>query len=503
MLPAYSQDSAMNYYADGMEALDMKDYEGALCSFEKAVRMDPENLEFQYLVGVTYVRIKRNEEALEIFESLISKDPKNYLKAYYDISAIYSGQKNYKKALDTLNLAGKIDPESARVYLEKGYAYKNLKDYDRAIESFERARELDPKLTQLAIFMIGATYLEAEKFDRAVEMFRMSIEVDPDTTLAGNARQTIPRAETAAWIRKPWYLATTLNWGYDDNVPRDPLGEITGRPLGLPSGSGDQFQTFYLRGGYKFINQKDLEAGLGYSMFSIGYREWIDSNVTSQSPHLYVQYSHDPVILRFQYDFSYFYAGGKDQGINPPIYLTFANNSEARLRMHSFIPTITFLEPYDLRTDINLSYQIKDYLDGVTGDASRYGGNITQSYKIPNTRCYPRIGYRYAYEPSDDKRSTYRYHEVFVGVSSHIYRGVWGDLSFGYMRTRYPDFSSERDRLDGTCTTSVTLNRNFFRSLLLSFTYLHFHNSSDFDESGEDLYSFKKNVYLLSCTYTF
>jgi len=118
---------------------------------------------------------------------------------------------------------------------------------------------------------------------------------------------------------------------------------------------------------------------VGYTLFSIGYKDWTENNVTSHSPHIYIQGNYEPVYFRFQYDFSYFYAGGKNQGINPPVYLTFANNSFARLRMHSFMPTITILEAYDLRTDINFNYQIKDYLDGITKNADRIATDITQS----------------------------------------------------------------------------------------------------------------------------
>lgn len=501
--PANSQGNARNYYVDGIEALDVEDYQDAVRSFKKAIELEPTNLEFQYYLGVTYARLKRNQEALAIFESIVKKDPTNFSKAYFDIAALYNQEKLYQKTLETLSLAEKMNPKSPRIFLEKGYAFKNFKDYDQAIRSFNRAKELDSKLTQLAYYMIGATYLEEEKFAQAAELFTRAVEVDPKTPLAENARQTIPRAETAAWARKPWYLITSFNWAYDDNVPLDPLSEIGIRPIGLPSGSGDQFQTFLLRGGYKFLNQTDLEAGLGYTLFSIGYKEWTENNVTSHSPHFYIQTTYKPVFLRFQYDFSYFYAGGKKQAINPPIYLTFGNNSSAKLRMHSFMPTITILEPYDLRTDINLSYQIKDYLDGVTKNSSRYGADITQSYKIPKTNFFPRIGYRYAYEPSDDKRSTYRYHEVFAGFSSLIYWDVWGDLSFAYMRTYYPYFSSGAGRRDSTYTTAITLNRNFFERLLVSFTYIHTKNDSDYIQDGTNWYTFKKNVYFLSITYTF
>ncbi|MDZ7695553.1 MAG: tetratricopeptide repeat protein [Deltaproteobacteria bacterium] len=495
--------TALSHFADGVEALDLDDLDGAVRSFKMAIQMEPNNLEFRYYLAVTYVRMSRYEEALRIFRQLIEISPENYFKAYFDIAGVYSRQEQYEEALKVLNGAEKQRPENARVYLEKGYVYKNLGDYDLAIKSFTLARELDPKETQLSYFMVGAVELERESFEEAETLFKKAIEVAPDTPLAESARQTLPAVENAAWVRKPWYLTTAFNWGYDDNVPRDPLEELTGRPAGLPSNAGDQFETFLLRGGYKVLNQKEMEAGIGYSLFSIGYRDWTDNNVTSHNPHVYFQGDFNPVFFRFQYDFSYFYAGGKKQDINPPLYLTFANNSEARMRMHSFTPTISILEPYDLRTDINFGYQIKEYLDGITKDASRYAADITQSYKLPGTEVYPRIGYRYAYEHSGDDPSTYRYHEVFAGISTPIYWGVRGDVAFSYMRTAYPDFSPSKERLDQSYTLNVSISRTFFDRLYCVFMYLHLKNDSDYLVDGQDVYTFRKNMYIVSITYTF
>ncbi|MBU1902135.1 MAG: tetratricopeptide repeat protein [Proteobacteria bacterium] len=498
------QQSALNYFADGVEALDVQNFEEAERSFKKAFQIEPKNLEFQYYLAITYVRLKRDKEALEIFESLIRKDPKNYFKAYYDIAGIYSREGAYQKALDTLNIAEKAEPDNPRVFLEKGYVYKNLKEYDQAINCFNRAKVLDPKESQLAYYMIAAVNLEREEFEKADLMFKKAIEIAPKTPLAQSALQTLPAVEIAAWARKPWYLITSFSWAYDDNVSRDPLTGIIDRLPGTPTGKEDQFQTFFLRGGYKFLNRKDMEVGVGYSLFTVGYKEWTENNVMAHNPHAYFQANYDPVYFRFQYDFSYFYSGGKDQGINPPIYLTFGNNSSPKLRMHSFMPTISILEPYDLRTDMNLGYQIKEYLDGMTADGSRYAFDIAQSYKIPATECYPRVGYRHAYEHSGDNSSIYGYHEFFVGVSSPIYWGITGDVSFSYMRTLYPEFGIDREeRFDETYTVSVSLNRYVFQRLLVSFTYLHIKNDSDYMVNGKDDYTFEKNQYLLSITYPF
>ena len=502
------RENALNYFADGIEALDVQDFEAAAQSFKQAMAIEPENLEFQYHLAVAYVRLKRDQEALNIFESLIKEDPELYFKAYFDIAGVYSRQGDFQKALNTLDRAEQADPNNARVYLEKGYVYKNLKEYDRSIMSFSRAKELNPKETQLAYYMIGAVDLEREEFDNADLMFKKAIEISPETPLAQNAKQTLPSVEQAAWARKPWYLTTALNWGYDDNVPRNPIDELTGGPVSGGLGVGDQFQTFFLTGGYKFLNRKDMEIGVGYSLFSLGYRDWTQNNVTSHSPHAYFQGNFDPVYLRFQYDFSYFYAGGKKQALNPPVYLTFANNSFAKMRMNSFMQTISILEPYNLRSDINLSYQMKTYLDG-TADASRYAGDITQTYNFPDTEIYPRIGYRYAHEPSDDKRAVYSYHEIFAGLSTPIYWGITGDVSFSYMRTDYPEFGPtfSTKRLDQTYTVAVTLNRYLIDHLLLTFNFLHIKNDSDYvappNPYSTNPHTFQKNIYLLAIVYSF
>jgi tetratricopeptide (TPR) repeat protein len=496
--------TAMDIFMDGVDALDMKNFEEAVRLFEKAAAIEPQNLQYQYYIGLTYARLKKNSEALNIFESLIEKDPKRFFKAYFDIAAIYSSEKKFQNAIETLKKAEKIDPTSGRVFLEMGYAYKNSGDYDQAIKCFSRAKKLDPQLKQVSTYMTGVTYFEDEKFDQAAQLFKETLELDPGTSLAKNARETIPRVEEAAWNRKPWYMITSFNWGYDDNVARDPLQEVSGGPVSGGSGKGDQFQTLFLRGGYKFLNLKHVEAGMGYTFYTLGYKDWTIGNVTYQGPHAYFQADWDPVYFRFQYDFSYFYSGGKEQGINPPIYLTFANNSYARLRMHTFNPTISILEPYNLRTDLNLFYQIKDYLDGINADSSRYAGDITQSYQIPGTQILPRIGYRTAYEQSGDDPATYSYHELMAGVAASVYWDIWADLSFAFMRTDFPDFSSTGGRRDSTYTTIFSLRRRFIDRLQVSLSYLHLKNDSDYvSPSGQDPYTFRKNVYMLEFTYIF
>ena len=352
-----TKSGATDFFMDGIDALDVQNFQEAAELFKKAVALAPQNLEYQYYLAVAYVRLKKSHEALEIFESLIVKEPKLYFKAYFDVAAIYSSQKNYDKAIETLRTAEKIDPKSGRVFLDLGYAYKDSGNYTEAVKCFSRAKELDPQLGQISVYMTGATYLEEEKFDQAAVMFKKAVELDPKNPLAESARQTIPRVEDAAWARKPWYLITSFNWGYDDNVARDPLEEVAGRPRFRRHWKRGSVPDLFPAGGVQIPEPQRPGGGRRLHPF-LSRLPGLDGQQRDlpQSPCVFSGKPGNLFFFGFSMISPTFIPVEKSRNINPPVYITFANNSFARLRMHSFMPTISILEPYDLRTDINLAY---------------------------------------------------------------------------------------------------------------------------------------------------
>lgn len=503
---ASAQQSAMNYFADGVDAFDSSAYQEAIRSLKKAIELDPSNLEFHYYLGLTYNAMKQYEDALDVFESIVDKEPVKFRKVYFEIACIYSRQKEYQKAIDTLSLIEGIDPKEPRTYLEKGYAYQKLKDYYKAVDNFNKAKDIYPKFTQLAYYNIAVVHFEAEEFDKAEEMFSKTIEVNPDTAIAQNARQSMINIKGARKARKPWYLSTYLSYGYDDNILLKPLEQdAVVSATGVPLNEGDQFQTFFLSGGYKFINRKDFEIGAGYSLYCAGYEDLTDNNILGHIPYLYLQSNDHPFYFRFQYDFSYYYTGGKN-GQDKDFFLTFGSGSDKKLRMHSFTPTFTIMEPYDLNTVFSFSYQDKDYLDEVTPNASHYSVNIIQSYKIPNKQCYVRMGYKYGNEDSVDEISSYCYHQGLVGLSSSLFWGVWCDISVTYEKTYYdrnPAISLVGERRDNKYIGAISLSRDISDMFRFIFSYSYTNNDSNIIIDEMDPYEFKKNVYTLTIMGTF
>jgi tetratricopeptide (TPR) repeat protein len=504
---ASAQQDAMNYFVDGVDAFEDGLYEDAVLSLKLAIDLDSSNLEFQYYLGLSYTALNRYEEALKVFESIVAKEPETFRKVYFEIAAIYSKQEEYQKTVDVLTIAEKIDPNEVRVYLEKGYVYQRLKDYDQSIENFNRVKDLEPKMLQVTYYNIATVHFEAGAFDKANEMFNKAIEVDPETSTAENARQSMRNIKGARRALRPWYLSSSFSWGYDSNVLFKAL-EQEGVVIGpnLVTDVADQFQTFLLRGGVKFLNRKELEAGAGYSLYTTGYKTLNQNNILGHIPHLYLNYSRHPFYLRVPYDFGYYYTGANEDGNNNFFFLTFGSGSEKKLKMHNIIPTLTIAEPYNLKSEITLGYQNKDYLDEITSDAWNYSGAIVQSYKIPKSQYYPRLGYKYLNEDAKDDVSSFNYHQVLLGISGPIYWEIRGDGSITYERINFvfnPLYATVGERRDNKYVATISLNRPISDMFQLSLAYFYTHNNSNVTRGGIDPFQFKKHVITLTLTGVF
>ena len=131
-------------YANALNALKNNDNSNALVYIQRAVAINPGNLDYQYMLGVTYSRLSKLDEAQTIFFALIREDSIAFQKAYFDLSAIYIQKHDEQKALKMLEQAYSLDP--GRTEIEMGNIYLNQKQYEKALEHFQRAALVKPEL---------------------------------------------------------------------------------------------------------------------------------------------------------------------------------------------------------------------------------------------------------------------------------------------------------------------------------------------------------------------
>lgn len=107
---------------------------------------------------------------------------------------------DFAQAIQQLQQAIALRPDSARAYNYLGMAYQQRKEYDQAKASFEKAVSLEPNFAP-ACNNLGSLYWLNGDYDHAAELFKKAISLAPDLVSAhynlGNTLLALGRTEEA------------------------------------------------------------------------------------------------------------------------------------------------------------------------------------------------------------------------------------------------------------------------------------------------------------------
>ena len=131
-------------YQTGMKFLDQNNHSSALDYFQKAVKSEPDNINYLTELAITHYRLKNYEESIKVYEKIIDFDGSN-----------------------------------ASLYNNTGNVYWIIKDTERAEYYFKKAIELDANL--IAPYSNLALMLdENDKKEEAIEILNQGVITNPD-----------------------------------------------------------------------------------------------------------------------------------------------------------------------------------------------------------------------------------------------------------------------------------------------------------------------------------
>ncbi|OFX81897.1 MAG: hypothetical protein A2X12_11190 [Bacteroidetes bacterium GWE2_29_8] len=116
--------------------------EKAISNFEKAIKLNPSEIEADYALALFHQENQKFEEAIVIYNKIIKKKP-NYKYAYYNIGYIKLVYQNAPKdAVKYFTEAITIDKNYVEAYYNRGYSYELISDYNNAEKDYKKALEL-------------------------------------------------------------------------------------------------------------------------------------------------------------------------------------------------------------------------------------------------------------------------------------------------------------------------------------------------------------------------
>ena len=127
----------------------------------------------------------------DLLNRAVSADPKN-IKALFLLGKMYTGHKQYDKALETYQKAIDLNPDMPGLFFNIGFLYAAKDDYAHAETAFTRAIELSPPYLDKALFNLAVVQDKQGKRDASLQSLRRALEANPNNE---KARKLLERVE--------------------------------------------------------------------------------------------------------------------------------------------------------------------------------------------------------------------------------------------------------------------------------------------------------------------
>ena len=103
---------------------------------EKLYKKYPESKDTLFTLGFVYQSLGRLKKAISLYKKFLDIE-KNYF-VYLNMGMSYALLKYYRKAIENINIAIEMEPESSEAYVEKGDCLTMMGKYDEALECVDK-----------------------------------------------------------------------------------------------------------------------------------------------------------------------------------------------------------------------------------------------------------------------------------------------------------------------------------------------------------------------------
>lgn len=170
-------DSDAAWYYLALISLAERDLDAAEMYLKCALAIDPQNFWYRYKLAGIYAVTSRNELTVDIYETLLRDFPKKS-DLYFDLAEIYSAQREYDKALSTLDEIETVFGVTESIAV---YRFNLLRMMNRMEEAYASLEEYNKKYSSPYILSTLADQHAAMYNDStALAYYSEALDIAPD-----------------------------------------------------------------------------------------------------------------------------------------------------------------------------------------------------------------------------------------------------------------------------------------------------------------------------------
>ncbi|WP_318528388.1 HetZ-related protein 2 [Plectonema radiosum] len=155
------------------------EYEGAIVSYNEAVKIIPDYYQARYNRGIALQNLERYEEAIASFDEAVKIKPDFYLAWNNRGAVLCDHLQRYEDAIAAFDQAVYIQPEFHEAWYNKGIALYKLRRFQQAIASLDKALKIKPD-DHKAWYARGKALYGLNFLEEAMASYNKTIELKPD-----------------------------------------------------------------------------------------------------------------------------------------------------------------------------------------------------------------------------------------------------------------------------------------------------------------------------------
>ncbi|XP_003220872.3 protein O-mannosyl-transferase TMTC1 [Anolis carolinensis] len=172
-------------------------YEDALKVYREAAVLQPSNKETRLALAQVLAMMGQTKEAEQMTSHIVTEEAE-CLECYRLLSAIYSKQENYNKALEAIDKALQLKPKDPKVISElfftKGNQLREQNHLDKAFESYKVAVDFNPEQAQAWMNMGGIEHIKGN-YITARNYYEKALQLVPNSKLLKENLAKLDRLE--------------------------------------------------------------------------------------------------------------------------------------------------------------------------------------------------------------------------------------------------------------------------------------------------------------------
>lgn len=158
--------------------IERNDADSALSILTHLYKIEPENPDILFMMGVAYSIKERFDKAIQIFDAYVDIEGDTEREEnYYNIAVSFLNSNEYEYALQYLKKAYALNQYNLLVVYDIAYCFERMAEFKKSIQFYEHYLDLDP-YSQNAWYNLGVIYTQCGKFLKAIRAFDYAIAID-------------------------------------------------------------------------------------------------------------------------------------------------------------------------------------------------------------------------------------------------------------------------------------------------------------------------------------